>query len=153
MKLTDFLDERFIIPSLKADAKKSALEELVSVFALKYPRINRDGILEVLLEREKLGSTGIGDGVAIPHGKVNVIDELVVSFGRSERGIDFDSTDSQRVHLFFLLVAPEKATGYHLKALAKISRLLKDREAREKLLKADTKKDIYQIISENDRDY
>ena len=153
MKLTDYLDDQFIIPDLKAEAKKSALEELISVFTLKYPGISKDKILQVLLEREKLGSTGIGDGVAIPHGKVNNLDELVVSFGRSVKGIDFDSSDSQKVHLLFLLVAPEKATGYHLKALAKISRLLKDREAREKLMKAETTKDIYRIISENDRDY
>jgi nitrogen PTS system EIIA component len=153
MKLTDFLDEQFIIPNLKADAKKSALEELVSVFTLKYPHLNKNGVLEVLLERERLGSTGIGDGTAIPHGKFNGINELAVSFGRSEKGIDFDSTDSQRVHLFFLLIAPENATGYHLKALAKISRLLKDQEAREKLFKAETKKEIYRIISETDRDY
>ena len=153
MKLIDILDEGFVIPELHAEGKTHVLEELVSVFTEKHPSIDKREFLRVLLEREKLGSTGIGDGVAIPHGKVKNFDKLVVSFGRSEKGIDFDSTDSQRVHLFFLLVAPESSTGYHLKALAKISRLLKDQETRERLRKAAGIKEIYKIISENDSDY
>ena len=153
MKLTDILEEGFIIPQLKAETKRNVLEELVDVFTQRHPDIDASEFLRVLLEREKLGSTGIGGGVAIPHGKVKNFDHMVVSFGRSEKGIDFDSTDSQRVHLFFLLVAPESSTGFHLKALAKISRLLKDRETRERLLHAETREEIYRIISENDQDY
>jgi nitrogen PTS system EIIA component len=153
MKLTDFFEKAFIIPYLKSDGKRNVLEELISVFATKYPSIDKDELLRVLLEREKLGSTGIGEGIAIPHGKVKNFDRLVVSFGRSEKGIEFDSTDSQKVHLIFLLVAPENSTGFHLKALAKISRLLKDREIRECLLKARDSAEIYRIIEENDFDY
>jgi PTS system nitrogen regulatory IIA component len=129
------------------------LEELVSVFKLKYPSIDTSEFLQVLLEREKLGSTGIGEGVAIPHGKVRGFDKLIVSFGRSKKGVDFNSTDSQAVNLFFLLIAPESSTGGHLKALAQISRLLKDEKTRESLRNADTREEIYRIISENDRDY
>ena len=153
MKLTDILDEGFIIPDLKAGSKRNVLEELVSVFTLKYPSIDTNEFLQVLLEREKLGSTGIGEGVAIPHGKVKDLDKLIVSFGRSEKGIDFNATDSQAVNLFFLLIAPESSTGSHLKALAQISRLLKDEKTRESLKKAETREEIYRIISENDRDY
>ena len=153
MKLTDILDEGFIIPDLKAGSKRNVLEELVSVFKLKYPSIDTSEFLQVLLEREKLGSTGIGEGVAIPHGKVKDLDKLIVSFGRSEKGIDFNATDSQAVNLFFLLIAPESSTGSHLKALAQISRLLKDEKTRESLKKAETREEIYRIISENDRDY
>lgn len=153
MKLTDILDEGFIIPDLKAGSKRNVLEELVSVFKLKYPSIDTSEFLQVLLEREKLGSTGIGEGVAIPHGKVKDLDKLIVSFGRSKKGVDFNSTDSQAVNLFFLLIAPESSTGSHLKALAQISRLLKDEKTRESLRKAETRGEIYRIISENDRDY
>ena len=153
MKLTDILEKGFIIPSLKAESKKNALEELVSVFATRYPEIDKDEFLRVLLEREKLGSTGIGEGVAIPHGKVKNFDKLIISFGRSQQGIDFDSNDSQKVHLLFLLMAPESSTGHHLKALAKISRLLKDSETRKRLINAEDRGEIYQIIAESDRDY
>jgi nitrogen PTS system EIIA component len=153
MKLTDILDKGFIIPDLKAGSKRNVLEELVSVFKLKYPSIDTSEFLQVLLEREKLGSTGIGEGVAIPHGKVKDLDKLIVSFGRSKKGIDFNSTDSQAVNLFFLLIAPESSTGSHLKALAQISRLLKDEKTRESLRKAETREEIYRIISDNDRDY
>lgn len=153
MKLTDILDEGFIIPELEAGSKRNVLEELVSVFTLKYPSIDTSEFLQVLLEREKLGSTGIGEGVAIPHGKVKGFDKLIVSFGRSKKGVDFNSTDSQAVNLFFLLIAPESSTGGHLKALAQISRLLKDQKTRESLRNAETREEIYRIISENDRDY
>ncbi len=153
MKLTDILDKGFIIPDLKAETKRTALEELISVFTVRYPETDKAEFLRVLLERERLGSTGIGFGVAIPHGKVKKLDQMVVSFGRSDKGIDFDSVDSQKVHLLFLLVAPESSTGFHLKALAQISRLLKDRETRERLLQAQSENEIFDIISENDQDY
>ena len=100
--------------------------------------------------RESLGSTGIGDGVAIPHGKVSDLHELVVAFGRSKKGIAFDAIDGKPVHLFFLLLAPENSTGQHLKALAKISKMLKTPNFRKKLIEAKTKSDLYKAIVEQD---
>ncbi|MBW2599777.1 MAG: PTS sugar transporter subunit IIA, partial [Deltaproteobacteria bacterium] len=112
--------------------------------------IDRSAMIEVLLEREKLGSTGIGDGIAIPHGKLAGLEKLVVSFGRSVTGVDFDSMDGRPVHIFFLLLAPENSAGLHLKALARISRMLKDISFRESLIKAETSEDIYNLIVEKD---
>ena len=112
--------------SLKARNKRDALAELAGVFAKGKIRVDPEAMLHVLLEREKLGSTGIGDGIAIPHGKIAGLDEMVVAFGRSREGIDFEAMDGKPVHLFFLLMAPENSAGQHLKALAKISRMLKD---------------------------
>ncbi|MGQ9608710.1 MAG: PTS sugar transporter subunit IIA, partial [bacterium] len=100
----------------------------------------------VVLEREELGTTGIGEGIAVPHGKSEAVDRVVAAFGRSEKGINFDSVDNQPVHLFFLLVAPVGSSGPHLLALARISRLLKSREIREKLMKAKTSADILKVL-------
>ena len=124
MKLTDILDEENIIPELKARDKKKAIEELADSI-VKSNSLDKDSLVRVLLERESLGSTGIGDGVAIPHGKFHGIKDPVISFGRSKTGLDFESMDGQPVFLFFLLVAPEDSASIHLKALAKIAKLLK----------------------------
>jgi PTS system nitrogen regulatory IIA component len=109
-----------------------------------------DELVSVLEEREKLGSTAIGDGVAIPHGKLKGLNQLVASFGRSVKGVDFESIDGKPTYIFFLLVAPENTAGIHLKALARISRLLKDKKFRENLLKAKTANDLFEIIKEED---
>jgi PTS system nitrogen regulatory IIA component len=109
--------------------------------------------MKVLLERERLGSTGIGDGIAIPHGKLRDINDLVLSFGRSAEGIDFESMDGKPVHLFFLLVAPETCAGIHLRALARIARLLKNGTVRKKLAKVDSREDIFSIIQQEDEDF
>jgi PTS system nitrogen regulatory IIA component len=110
-------------------------------------------MVDVLLDREKLGSTGIGDGIAIPHGKLKGLESLVISFGRSRGGIDFESIDGKPVHIFFLLMAPESSTGQHLKALAKISRMLKDPEFRSDLMSAKNTEEIYRKIAEKDDSY
>ena len=107
-------------------------------------------MLHVLLERERLGSTGIGDGIAIPHGKLSGLEEMVVSFGRSREGIAFEAMDGKPVHLFFLLMAPENSAGQHLKALAKISRMLKDANFRKSLLEAKMHEDLFRIIAAKD---
>jgi PTS system nitrogen regulatory IIA component len=107
-------------------------------------------MVNTLLEREKLGSTGIGDGVAIPHGKLVNLEELIVSFGRSKEGVEFDAMDGKPAHIFFLLMAPEDTTGKHLKALAKISKMLKDSTFRKKLLEAKSKDELYMIIADKD---
>jgi len=110
-------------------------------------------MVDVLMEREKLGSTGIGDGIAIPHGKLKGLDNLLLSFGRSREGVDFESIDGKPVHLFFLLMAPESSTGQHLKALAKISRMLKDERFRSELMSARSAEDLFKTIAEKDETY
>jgi PTS system nitrogen regulatory IIA component len=110
-------------------------------------------LVEVLFERERLGSTGIGEGIAIPHGKLDDLDQLALSFGRSAHGVDFESMDGKPVHLFFLLVAPENCPGIHLRALAKIARLLKNGSVRKRLASVETIDEIYDIIDNEDEDF
>lgn len=151
MNIKDMLKKEFIIENLKSRTKKEVLVELSDVFS--HGDIDRDALFEVLLEREKLGSTGIGDGIAIPHGKLAGLEKLIISFGKSVKGVDFDSLDGKPVHIFFLLLAPENSAGQHLKALARISRMLKDVSFRESLLEAETPEDIYNLIVEKDGAY
>ena len=153
MNIQDMLKKEFIIEDLKSRTKKEALVELVDVVFRDDMDIDRSAVIEVLQEREKLGSTGIGDGIAIPHGKLAGLEKLIISFGRSVTGVDFDSLDGKPVHIFFLLLAPENSAGQHLKALAKISRMLKDLSFRAALIKAGSSKEIYDLIVEKDRAY
>ena len=153
VNIQDMLRKDYIIDDLKSKTKKEALAELSEVFLHDNTDIDRDSVVEVLMDREKLGSTGIGEGIAIPHGKLKGLENLIVSFGRSRVGVDFDSLDGGPVHLFFLLVAPENSAGQHLKALAKISRMLKDVSFRESLVEADSTEAIYDIIVEKDKAY
>jgi PTS system nitrogen regulatory IIA component len=153
MKITDILSQQLIISDLAAKTKKGVLEELVSHLARHEERVNEEALLKVLLEREKLGSTGINDGIAIPHGKLKDIEDLLTVFGRSREGIDFGALDGKPSHLFFLLVAPENSAGAHLKALARISRIAQSEIFREKCMKADTNEKLFQLISEEDEKY
>jgi len=131
---------------MKATNKTEALVELTEALIASGCQLDIDEVLRILQERENLGSTGIGDGVAIPHGKLKNLDQLVMSFGRSIDGVDFDSMDGKPAHLFFLLVAPEESVGVHLKTLARISKLLKDQEVRQKLIDAADSETICTII-------
>jgi PTS system nitrogen regulatory IIA component len=153
MKILDILAVDSIVPELKGRTKKLVLDELIDAVKQNKPHIDSDRLMKVLLERERLGSTGIGDGIAIPHGKLKDIDDLVLSFGRSIEGIDFESMDGKPVHLFFLLVAPEACAGIHLRALAKIARLLKNGTVRKRLAKVDSREDIFSIIQQEDEDF
>jgi PTS system nitrogen regulatory IIA component len=153
MKILDILAMDSIVPELKGRTKKQVLEELIDAVKQNKPQIEREHLMKVLLERERLGSTGIGDGIAIPHGKLRDIDDLVLSFGRSTEGIDFESMDGKPVHLFFLLVAPETCAGIHLRALAKIARLLKNGTVRKRLAKVDNREDIFSIIQQEDENF
>jgi len=153
MKITDILDEASIIPDLRSISKKGILEELSNALVQRGKLPDRDKVVEVLLEREKLGSTGIGDGIAIPHGKMKDIKGLVTSFGRSIQGVNFESIDNKPAHLFFLLIAPENSAGIHLKALARISRLLKDPSFRTRLMEAKDRHDLFGIITEEDEKF
>jgi len=150
MKITEILRREFVLAELKAKNKREALEELIGVMVKAGRQTDAEAMLHVLLEREKLGSTGIGDGIAIPHGKLSGLEHMVVAFGRSREGIDFESMDGRPVHLFFLLMAPDNSAGLHLKALAKISRMLKDPEFRRSLMEAKTHDDLVKSIAEKD---
>jgi len=150
LKITEMLRREFVLEELKAKSKREVLAELAEVFTKGKDKPETEAMLHVLLEREKLGSTGIGEGIAIPHGKLTGLEEMVVAFGRSREGIEFESLDSRPVHLFFLLMAPENSAGLHLKALAKISRMLKDGAFRKRLRDARMQEDLYQVILEKD---
>ncbi len=151
MRIIDILDPRMIISELSSTTKEGVLRELVRAIARVEKKINEDRLLEILLERESLGSTGNGDGVAIPHGKSNEVDRLIASFGRSLPGINFDALDGKPTHLFFLMVAPENSAGIHLQALAKISRLMKDHLFRKRLLEVNSAEELYTLFSEEDK--
>lgn len=153
MRILDILSEKSIVPELKARNKKQVLEELIDALRQDKPELDRDRLMAVLLERERLGSTGIGDGIAIPHGKLKDIDQLMLSFGRSTDGVDFESMDGKPVHLVFLLVAPESCSGIHLRALAKIARLLKNGSVRKKLGSVTERDDIFAVIQQEDEDF
>ena len=151
MKILDVLKEETIISELTATDKKGVLQELTGPVA-QVSGANHDEMVRVLLERERLGSTGIGTGVAIPHGKLKSLDSLLVGFGRSRKGIDFDAIDGKPAHLFFLLMAPENSTGAHLRMLARISRLLKDSALRQSLMDAADRHDLYRLIENEDHE-
>jgi len=153
MKLSEIFKQQFIIPELKAHDKKGVLEELLQIIAEQETSLNKGTLLQVLLERERLGSTGIGDGIALPHGKLKGLDKLLVSFGRSIDGLGFDAIDEKPAYLFFLLLAPENSAGMHLKSLAKISRMLKDGNFRQRLMGAKSREDIYNIIIDKDEEF
>lgn len=150
MNITSILRGEAILPELKAKDKHQVIQELAELVAKVEPTIRVEDLVKILLEREALGSTGIGSGVAIPHGKLSHIDHIVAVFGRSKAGVEFDSQDGEPAHLFFALVAPENTAGLHLKALAKLSRLLKEAGFREQLMKAPDAPTLYQIIKEED---
>jgi nitrogen PTS system EIIA component len=150
MKITGILRNEFVLEDLKAKNKREVLTELVGVMAKAEPNADPEAMLHVLLEREKLGSTGIGEGIAIPHGKLAGLEQMVVAFGRSREGVDFESMDGKPAHLFFLLMAPDNSAGLHLKALAKISRMLKDTDFRKTLMEGKTHDDLVKAIAEKD---
>jgi PTS system nitrogen regulatory IIA component len=153
MKFSEILSQELIIPDLRQTEKNRVLEELVSHLSAAVEGINAGELLAVLREREKLGSTGIGDGVAIPHGKLKELKKLLAVFGKSTRGVEFNAIDGRPVHLFFLLVAPENSAGVHLKALARLSRLLKNNGFRQKLMDGTDARSLYQIIIREDEQY
>lgn len=126
------------------------MEELAETISNHEPSVDKGDLVRVLLERERLGSTGIGDGVAIPHGKLKGVRNPIISFGRSKQGLDFESMDGQPAYLFFLLVAPENSAGLHLKALAKIAKILKSSSFRKRLMVAPSRDDIYKTIIQTD---
>jgi len=151
MHLTEILRPEMVWTSLKAQTKPEVIRELAHLMAENDTSLDEQVVGEVLMERERLGSTGIQDGIAIPHGKVPGLDKIVIACGRSENGIDFDAHDQQPTHLFFVLLAPEFAAGQHLKALARLSRLLKDAPFREQLMSADDATAFFNDIVDEDK--
>jgi len=153
VKIFDFLNEKAVSADLKSETKKGIMQELTDLLVkageLK-PKM-RDASVKILLNREALGSTGIGQGVAIPHGKCEHVKELVGAFGVSKKGINFDSLDGEPAYLFFLLMAPIESSGPHLKALARISKLLKDKYFRDSLKNAENEKTLLKIMKEEDQ--
>ncbi len=150
MRLDQIFKMELINTDLLAKTKTEALTELVNTIIQGGFRLNSSSIIEILQQRENLGSTGIGDGIAIPHGKIPELDDLIVAFGRSTEGIDYNALDGKPVHLFFLLLAPENSTGQHLKILARISKMLKIANFRKMLLIAKSQSDLYKIIIDQD---
>lgn len=148
MRLGDYLDKDLVLADLSAKAKAEVLAELVQPVAGLRDGFDAERAQRVLLERENLGTTGIGDGVAIPHGKLENLDEIVLVVGRSLDGVEFDALDFKPCHIFFLVLAPEQVAGMHLRILAHISRLLKDDGFRRAFLEAPDKESLWKLLSE-----
>ena len=153
MKIDGLLQLEDIIPELSAETKEEVLGELAARVASRHSGLEGEEVLRILLERERLGSTGIGDGIAIPHGKLKKLEQPLLAFGRSSKGVDFGSLDGRKVALFFLLLAPEEAVGLHLKMLARISRILKDPDVRKELLEVPDAAAIFHVIRKQDNRY
>lgn len=152
MKISDFLVPKAVSANLESKSKKEVIEELVGLLMETgaIERRHKNKVMEVLMAREALGSTAIGQGIAIPHGKCDCVKKLVGCLGISKSGIDFDSLDGEPAYIFFLLVAPIDSAGPHLKALARISKLLKDKYIRESLKSVKDEKSMLQIIQQED---
>jgi PTS system nitrogen regulatory IIA component len=151
MNILDFLVEDAINVKLVSGSKKEVLAELVEPLVKAGKVSDGKKMVEVLLEREELGSTGIGQRIAIPHGKSSVVKELSAAFGVSQQGVAYDSLDGEPVNLFFVLVAPEGSAGVHLKALARISGLLKDKFFKKALMQATSRADVIKVIESEEQ--
>ena len=152
MKIMDFLSKKAIVMDIKAVKKEDTIKELVDTLidSGEIDKKYRNKLIEALMAREQLGSTAIGQGVAIPHAKTDGVEKLMAAFGISKKGGNFDSLDGEPAYIFFLLLAPQDSAGPHLKALARISRILKDKYFRDKLRNSPDEKAVINIISEED---
>ncbi len=152
MKITEILTADMVVPDMSGTTKSQVLRELAQPLANGHRELDLATITAVLAERERLGSTAIGDGIAIPHGKMPGVKQILGTFGRHRKGVDFESLDGKPTHLFFALIAPEDSTSLHLKALARVSRLFKDSTFRDRLMAARDAQEIYGlIVAEDDR--
>ena len=152
MKICEIFNKNSIVADLESTNKNGVIKELSKAIA-KTTHASPDDIAAVLMERETLGSTGIGGGIAIPHGKHHSVKSVTVGFGLSREGVEYDSLDNRPVHIFFLLLTPENSTGEHLKVLAQISKLLKKNQFKEGLRGATSLDEIYNIILEQDEEF
>jgi nitrogen PTS system EIIA component len=151
MKISNLLNEENIISDLKSLDKKEAIKELAEPIAKSF-NIDIETLIKVLMEREKLGTTGIGEGIGLPHGKMKELESPAVSFGISKKGVNFDSIDGLPTYIFFLLLTPDEATVMHLQLLAQVSGLLRNKQIREALLTVTDKKEILSIIKNGEDD-
>ena len=151
MTLLDILSADSTLVDLKGETKEDIIAELVDTLAVGDAISDRDKVLQAVLEREKIMSTGIGDGIAIPHGKSDAVEKLVAALGTQRRGVDFEALDGEPAYVFFLLVSPANVSGPHIKALARISRLLKNDDFKKKLIAAETAAKIIEIIETEER--
>ena len=152
MKILEVLHKETILTDLKSTDKKGVLEELVAPVAER-TGIEAEKLVRILMEREQLGSTGIDGGIGFPHGKLKELDSLIVGFGLSRKGVNFESMDGKPTYIFFLLFTPESSTGLHLKLLARISRFLKNEEFKKRLRNIAAPDDVIAIIEEDDEDF
>ena len=152
MQIMDFLSKKAILIDIKSTNKEDVIKEMVDflIEASDVEKRNRNKLIDALMSREALGSTAIGQGIAIPHAKCDCVDKLVAAFGLSKKGVDFDSLDGELAYIFFLLVAPQDSAGPHLKALARISRLLKDKYFRDTLRTCMDEKSVIRVITQED---
>jgi PTS system nitrogen regulatory IIA component len=150
MKIAEFLQPHAVVSELAAHSKQEVLQELSRAMSAANPALSQERLVNALREREKLSSTGIGEGIAIPHAKVSELTQLLASFGVSHSGINFDAIDGKPTYLFFALIAPENSAGIHLKALARISRLFKSAQFRSSIMQAKSADEIYALIARED---
>ena len=152
MQIMDFLSKKAILTEIKSTNKEDVIKEMVDLLieSSDVEKRNRNKLIDALMSREALGSTAIGQGIAIPHAKCDCVDKLVAAFGLSKKGVDFDSLDGELAYIFFLLVAPQDSAGPHLKALARISRLLKDKYFRDTLRTCLDEKSVIKVITQED---
>lgn len=153
MKIMDYLEENSVISNLQAIDKLSVLKELSRALIKPSQSPSAEEIIQAVLNREKLESTGIGEGIAIPHGQLKRLEDFMVSFGRSIKGINFNSIDQKPTHLFFLVMGPENSTVDNLKLLGRIATLLKNASFKGRLMKARSQKELFQLIAEEDEKY
>ncbi len=151
MRVEEILDESCVLANLHGKTKQEALHELLGALKVEKSIGDVGAAVKIVLERERLGSTGIGDGVAIPHGKMKNISRILCAFGRSKAGVDFDAVDDKPVHIIVLLLAPEGSVGLHLKVLSRISKILRDASFRRRLMELPDTPAIYKALLEEDR--
>jgi nitrogen PTS system EIIA component len=153
MKILDYLKEEYVIADLQATDKQSILKELSTVLVKPCQASSPEELVRVLMERERLESTGIGEGIAIPHGRFRKLKDFFISFGRSRGGVDFDSIDRKPSHLFFLVMAPENSAVNNLKLLGRIVTLLKDASFKKRLMEAPSRSELLRVLVEEDEKY
>ena len=153
MKLTDLLNETFIIPELTSDSKEGVINELIDLF-INDPRVKDiERVRQSVLEREKIMSTGVGKGFAIPHGKTDLVTDILCAFGKSSKPVEYQSLDAQPVFLIFLLIGKDNLVSLHIKLLSRISRMMTKDTMREKLLASKTKAEILNVFKEEEETY
>jgi len=153
MKVSDLLNVNFIISELKGDEKEETINELIDLFKNDNRVIDIERVRTAVLEREKIMSTGVGKGFAIPHGKTNAINDIIAAFGKTKRPIEYQALDNQPVHLVFLLVGKDNLVSTHIKLLSRISRMMNKDEFREKLIDASSAEEIINIFRKEEENY